>query len=108
MSICDWEGIALIIGAGDIGISIKNFVTKKAPNLDVILCGRNKKSKDTIYLDLENDDSFNSFEQKVSLFNRPLRLVINTSGFLHSEYIKPEKRLSNLTRTSLIKNFSII
>ena len=32
---------------------------------------------------------------------------INTSGFLHSNYIKPEKRLSHLNRSNIIKNFSI-
>ena len=37
----------------------------------------------------------------------PLRLVINTSGILHSNQIKPEKRLSHLNRSNIIKNFSI-
>ena len=48
-----------------------------------------------------------SFENKISLFNQPIRLVINTSGFLHSDIIKPEKRLSNVNRSNIIKNFSV-
>ena len=107
MTIRDWEGVALIIGAGDIGKSISEYLPTVSPNLDVIVCGRNLFNKRAIYLDLENDQSFISFENQISLFNKPLRLVINTSGFLHSNLVKPEKRLSHLDRSNIIKNFSI-
>ena len=43
----------------------------------------------------------------MSLFKKPIRLVINTSGFLHSNSIKPEKRLSHVRRSNIIKNFSV-
>ena len=46
-------------------------------------------------------------KRKISLFKKPLRLVINTSGFLHSNLVKPEKRLSHINRSNIIKNFSI-
>ena len=108
MTIRDWEGVALIIGAGDIGRSVFDYLSKVAPMLDVFICGRNlNNNKNSIYLDLENDNSFTSFENQVELFNKPLRLVINTSGFLHSNHIKPEKRLSHINRSNIIKNFSI-
>ncbi len=107
MTILDWEGVALIIGAGDIGKSISDYLTTVSPNLDVVVCGRNLTNQNGIYLDLENEDSYTSFENQIALFKKPLRLVINTSGFLHSNLIKPEKRLSNLTRSNMLKNFSI-
>ncbi len=107
MTIRDWEGVALIIGAGDIGKCISEYLTTISPDLDVILCGRDLSKQSDIYLDLEIDNSFNHFEKQISLFNKPLRLVINTSGFLHSDLIKPEKRLSHLKRSNIIKNFSI-
>ena len=107
MTIQEWRGVALIIGAGDIGNYIHGYLTDICPNLEVILCGRSVKNKKEIYLDLENEDSYNSFYEKLSLLNKPLRLVINTSGFLHSNMIKPEKRLSHLKRANIIKNFSI-
>ena len=107
MAIQDWEGIALIIGAGDIGKSIFDYLTAESPKLDVFVCGRNLSSENNIYLDLENDYSFNSFENEISKFKKPLRLVINTSGFLHSNILKPEKRLSHVNRTNIIKNFSV-
>ena len=108
MTIRDWEGIALIIGAGDIGKSMSDYLTNVSPKLDVYLCGRNtKKRENWIYIDLENDDSFVSFEKQISLFKKPIRLVINTSGFLHSSHLRPEKRLSHLNRSNIIKNFSI-
>ena len=107
MTIRDWDGVALIIGAGDIGKSMSDYLTTISPKLDVFVCGRNLKSQNAIYLDLENDHSFISFENQISLFNKPLRLVINTSGFLHSTNLKPEKRLSHISRSNIIKNFSI-
>ena len=107
MRIRDWEGVALIIGPGDIGRCIFNYVTAASPNMDVIVCGRNPTNQNDIYLDLEDDHSFASFENKISLYKKPLRLVINTSGFLHSNLIKPEKRLSHINRSNIIKNFTI-
>ncbi|WP_269617021.1 SDR family NAD(P)-dependent oxidoreductase [Prochlorococcus marinus] len=107
MTIRDWEGVALIIGAGDIGRCIYDYLTAESPNLNVVVCTRNLTNNKEIYLDLENDHSFASFENKISLFKKPLRLVINTSGFLHSNRVKPEKRLSHINRSNIIKNFSI-
>ena len=34
-------------------------------------------------------------------------MVINTSGFLHSKSIKPEKRLSHVNHSKISKNFTI-
>ena len=45
MTIRDWEGVALIIGTGDIGTSISDYLTTISPMLDVIICGRNLASK---------------------------------------------------------------
>ena len=107
MKIRDWEGVALVVGTGDIGNCIFDYLKTVSPNLEVILCGRNIANQRGIYLDLDNDDSFSSFEKQVSLFKKPLRLVINTSGFLHSKHIKPEKRLSHINRSNIHKNFTI-
>ncbi len=107
MTVRDWEGLALVIGAGGIGKSISDYLTSIAPNLDINICGRNLTRQKGIYLDLENDDSFSSFEKQIALIKKPLRLVINTSGFLHSNRFKPEKRLSHIDRSNIIQNFSI-
>ncbi len=107
MRIRDWKGVALIIGAGGIGKCISDYLRSVSPNLDVIECGRNLADPKSIYLDLEDEHSFKSFENQISLLTKPLRLVINTSGFLHSDLIRPEKRLSHINRANVIKNFSI-
>ena len=62
MTIRDWEGVVLIIGAGDIGRCLYDYFITNAPTLDVYLCGRNLKKENGIYLDLEQDESFKSFE----------------------------------------------
>ncbi len=107
MKIRDWEGLALIIGSGDIGNCISEYLRTHSPKLDVNLCGRDLSRQNYIHLDLEDDDSFKSFENKISLFNIPLRLVINTSGFLHSKHSRPEKKLSQINRSNILKNFSV-
>ncbi len=107
MTIRDWEGIALIIGAGGIGRSFSEYLKTVSPKLDVIVCGRKLTNQSCIYLDLENDDSYISFEQQISELKKPLRLVLNTSGILHSDLVTPEKRLSHINRSNMIKNFSI-
>ena len=75
--------------------------------MEVILCGRNKINSRGIFLNLEDEDSFKSFEENISILRKPIRMVINTSGFLHSKLIKPEKRLSHVDRYKINKNFSI-
>tara|TARA_B100000700_G_scaffold283182_1_gene335294 strand:+ start:34 stop:174 length:141 start_codon:yes stop_codon:yes gene_type:complete len=45
MTIRYWDGIALIIGAGDIGSSISDYLKTVSPNFYVIACGRNLNSK---------------------------------------------------------------
>ena len=107
MNIRSWEGIALIIGAGDIGLCLSEYLANIAPKMQIILCGRSITNKNDIYLDLENDQTFVSFEKELSQFKKPLRLVLNTSGFLHSDFSKPEKRLSHINRLNMIKNLNI-
>ena len=107
MTIRNWQGVALIIGAGDIGRCVFDYLSTVSPMLDIFICGRNLNNQKSIYLDLEDDNSFTSFEKQIKLLNKPLRLVINTSGFLHSDLVKPEKRLSHINRSNIIKNFSI-
>ena len=63
MRIRDWKGVALIIGAGDIGRCISDYVSEASPSMDVIVCGRNPTNQNDIYLDLEDDRSFDSFEK---------------------------------------------
>ena len=55
MSIEDWEGTSLIIGAGGIGNQLSERLKLISPKLDVILCGRKLSSKEGINLDLEMD-----------------------------------------------------
>ena len=54
MTIRDWEGVALVIGAGDIGKSILAYLTSIAPNLDINICGRNLTEQKGIYFSLES------------------------------------------------------
>ncbi len=68
MTIRYWDGVALVIGAGDIGSCISDYLKTLSPNLHVIAYGRNLNSKNGIYFDLDIEHSFTSFENQVSLF----------------------------------------
>ena len=107
MTIRNWEGIAIIIGAGDICKNIRDYLITIAPKLEVKLYGRDLKRSSDIYLDLEDEDSFSFFVDNLSILRKLIRMVINTSGFLHSKLIKPEKRLSHVNRSKISKNFTI-
>ena len=50
MKIQNWEGVALIIGAGDIGNCIFDYLSTIAPKLDVRICGRNIDIQNGIFL----------------------------------------------------------
>ena len=50
MRIRDWDGTALIIGAGDIGKCMSDYLKTVSPKLDVFVCGRNLESHNAIYL----------------------------------------------------------
>ena len=84
MTIRNWEGIAIIIGAGDICKNIRDYLITIAPKLEVKLYGRDLKRSSDIYLDLEDEDSFSFFVDNLSILRKLIRMVINTSGFLHS------------------------
>ncbi len=75
-------------------------MTSIAPNLEVIVFVQNIDISNGIFLYLENDDSLVSFEESILSFSKPLRIFINTSGFLHSNIIKPEKRLTLVKRSN--------
>jgi len=61
----DWDGIALIIGLGEIWTQLSNRLTIISPNLQVIVCCPTIKSFNGIYLDLENSHSVLSFEESI-------------------------------------------
>ena len=53
MKIQNWEGIALIIGTGDIGNSLSEYIKSISPKLDVITCGRDLRNQNSIFLVLQ-------------------------------------------------------
>ena len=58
-------------------------------------------------LDLESQSSINDCGGEIINSNISLDLILNVSGFLHGDSVKPEKRVSDLNYESLSKNFAI-
>ena len=58
-------------------------------------------------LDLESQSSINDCAGEIINSNISLDLILNVSGFLHGDSVKPEKRVSDLNYESLSKNFAI-
>ena len=67
MTIREWEGVALIIGTGDIGNCISDYLTRISPNMDVILCGRKLTNKKAIYTDHQIFNRHHKFKPKTRL-----------------------------------------
>ena len=49
MSVKDLERLAFIVGTGDIGNYITNYLMKISAKLDVIICGRNISNQNGIF-----------------------------------------------------------
>jgi len=58
-------------------------------------------------LDLESQSSIDDCAEQIINSNSSLDLILNVAGFLHSNSIKPEKRISDLNLANLSKTFSI-
>ena len=96
------EGSALIVGQGGIGSAITELLQQDCPQLTVLPLGRRSEPR----LDLCCDEDL---EQITSWLQQqpPLRLVINTAGWLHDGGRGPEKRLQAIQRAGLEQAFSV-
>jgi NAD(P)-dependent dehydrogenase (short-subunit alcohol dehydrogenase family) len=113
MSFRDWEGRALVVGAGGIGGALLAQLPAWAPGLACFGSRRQPAGGSSspsgwqpLALDLTSDASLQSL---VDTFTDgpPLRLVINTAGVLHGQGLQPEKRLSQLSRQALDRSFAV-
>jgi len=102
-----WNGLALIVGAGGIGRALAEALRRRYPDLSVVLCGRRLAEVEGWSVDLEDAGSLLRLQQRLQSDERPLRLVINTSGRLHAPGLQPEKRLQQVTPEALMQSFSI-
>ena len=101
------RGLALVVGSGGIGTQLAFDLNKLERDLDVVLCGRKSRFNSFWQLDIENSQSLLELKDKISSHPSKLRLVINATGRLHSEKLKPEKRLQHLDKNSMLESFSI-
>jgi NAD(P)-dependent dehydrogenase (short-subunit alcohol dehydrogenase family) len=104
MDLFQWQGHALVVGAGGIGQALADGLARRAPGLQVQTAGPNRG---TWRLDLCDDASLERFATLVLERFRPLRLVICTAGLLHQGSLQPEKRLLQVNRDSLRRSFEL-
>ena len=100
----DWEGQALIVGPGGIGLALAAELARRAPGLRVRTAGRRRAD---ILLDLAEDPSLAALAARAPAELAPLRVVINTAGLLHDGALQPEKRLSQVNRQALERSFAV-
>ncbi|MBM5820939.1 MAG: SDR family NAD(P)-dependent oxidoreductase [Cyanobacteria bacterium K_Offshore_surface_m2_011] len=99
-----WEGQALIVGPGGIGLALAAELARRAPGLRIRSAGRRGAD---IPLDLADDPSLAALAARAPGELAPLRVVINTAGLLHDGSLQPEKRLSQVNRQSLERSFAV-
>ncbi|WP_353291227.1 SDR family NAD(P)-dependent oxidoreductase [Synechococcus sp. M16CYN] len=102
-----WRGIALVCGAGGIGTAFASVLRQRCPLLTVLTTSRRGRPEHDLRLDLESDDDLENLSTTLLKLSQPLRLVINCSGRLHGPELQPEKRLRQVERRQLMKQFSI-
>ena len=103
----NWKGLALVVGTGGIGQAICERLQQRFPDLTLVTAGREGGSRHQVQLDLESDTDLERLAPALQQFGKPLRLVFNCSGRLHGPGLKPEKRLTQVTREALAEQFSI-
>lgn len=106
-SLNEWSGLALVVGPGGIGRAVAAELSRRCPQLDVLLAGRRSSTDVPIQLDLESDDDLDRLDETLQRSGQRLRLVFNCSGRLHGEGLHPEKRLAQVERQQLQQQFSI-
>lgn len=99
-----WEGQALIVGPGGIGLALAAELSRRAPGLRIRTAGRRGAD---IPLDLTDDTSLAALAARAAEELTPLRIVINTAGLLHDGALQPEKRLSQVHRQALERSFAV-
>ena len=100
-----WEslqGTALVVGQGGIGTALVAALRQRQPQLELLWLGR----RSTPRLDLTCDTDLDQLGEMLR-GKPPLRLVLNTAGWLHDGQRGPEKRLSRVERAGLEQAFSI-
>lgn len=103
----NWNGLALVVGTGGIGEAISERLQQRFPDLTLVTAGREGGTRHQVQLDLESDADLGLLAPALQQFGKPLRLVFNCSGRLHGPGLKPEKRLTQVTREALAEQFSI-
>lgn len=103
----DWQGHALIVGAGGIGTALAEALPARAPGLTLWTAGRRGEGPHHLPLDLEDDGSLARFAALAAVRLAPLRVVICTAGLLHDGSLQPEKRLSQVRRSHLLRSFAV-
>ena len=103
----DWQGHALVVGAGGIGRALTEALPARAPGLTLWTAGRRGAGPHHLPLDLEDDGSLERFADLARERLDPLRLVICTAGLLHDGVLQPEKRLAQVSRAQLLRSFSV-
>jgi len=101
----DWsslDGSALVVGRGGIGTALAGALAARAPGLQLLHLGRGSEPP----LDLCEDAHLDGLQERLR-HAPPLRLVINTAGWLHGDGLGPEKRLQAVARRGLEHAFAI-
>jgi NAD(P)-dependent dehydrogenase (short-subunit alcohol dehydrogenase family) len=102
--LAEWEGQALVVGAGGIGQALATELERRCPHLTVQTAGPHRGN---LRLDLTDDASLDAFAAQAAATHQPLRLVLCTAGLLHEGALQPEKRLRQVRRAALERSFGI-
>ncbi|PWV97520.1 NAD(P)-dependent dehydrogenase (short-subunit alcohol dehydrogenase family) [Hoeflea marina] len=97
-------GLAVVVGSsGGIGSALAHRLAQEDCFARVIGYGRSTQPK----LDLLDEVSIGHAAAHIASFGLPLRLVVDTTGFLHGDGFRPEKALSAIDPAHMAHAFAI-
>eukprot|EP00439_Symbiodinium_sp_Y106_P089096 s1_g1632.t1 len=98
------DGVAVVVGGtGGIGKAFVDSLESRDCFTDVVVLGRSTEPA----LNLLDEDTIAAAAGIVSSGNMPVRLVIDATGLLHNENLKPEKSLAQLDGDQLAQLFAV-
>ncbi|MBE9153484.1 MULTISPECIES: SDR family NAD(P)-dependent oxidoreductase [unclassified Cyanobium] len=106
-----WCGRALVVGCGGIGQALLRELARRAPALELLGASRRdfrtaEPAVAWLPLDVTCDHSLQQLGESLAE-GPPLRLVLNSTGLLHDTELQPEKRLSQVSRSTLERSFAV-